>query len=123
MSIDVGKSAKHMGKLRPRDARRTDREPPKPTAKAPERRKEVRAYGFDYQSREMLWKKLPDGRSISDGYSDFKWRPHWRWHETEKQRDQSMVAWRKQHSNAWHKHYYGETRPTVRYADEVDASP
>lgn len=89
--IDVGKSAKHMGKEHPRNARRIDHEPAKPTPKA-EAKKAKKRFGFTVERR--TWRE------------PFVWETRsWSWHETAKQRDQAMASFVAKHTGWWLDHY------------------
>lgn len=81
---DVGKFAKVNGVPHPRDLRRIDPIPEKPTPKASNRIKVTKIYGYQYC---MNWGK------------GMRSRQHWQWYETAKQRDQAMLAHNKKYSH------------------------
>ena len=92
MSTDVGKSAKHMGKTHPRDAKKLDpREPPPATFhEVREKTKTRKRFGFEYQRRTASW----DSDVKDRRWGRWEQRTHWTWYETAKQRDQAMRVYR-----------------------------
>ena len=73
---ELGKSGKMSGQQHPRDTRRIDPVPPRPTPSAKPHRKRSKPYGFSY---EMKW-----------------WNKGWgtthQWYRSEAARDQAMAA-------------------------------
>ena len=82
--MDLGKFGKLKGDKHPRDLRKLDAVPARPTPKAKPRRKPDKPYGFKY---EMLWPSVESGRAV------WRWKMYWRWYATERQRDQALRAW------------------------------
>jgi hypothetical protein len=102
MGIDVGKSAKAMGSVRPRDARRADPAPPRPLSRAAGR-KVTKNFGVTIE--EKNWRTKDWERRL------------WSWHETAKQRDQALGALKKR-PGIW----YRDPQPIDRAAYQESES-
>lgn len=96
--MELGKTGKHQGQKHPRDLRKTDPVPVRPTPKAKPKRKVHKRFGFKYQhlipmfeGRELLW----------------RWNFHWHWYATPEQRDQAMSTWH------YHRTYPSDYRAPV----------
>lgn len=82
---DVGKGAKRAGLKHPRDLRRTDPVPERPTPKAKPHRKDFKAYGVSYEFKGLSF--LPDGKLKS------LWeQPRITWYKTAQAREQGLAA-------------------------------
>lgn len=77
---DVGKDAKRMGRVHPRNARKADPVPERATPAAKPHRKVEKPFGISYESR--LWWRA--GKP---------WKLHHEWFKTARSRDQSMKVW------------------------------
>lgn len=115
---DVGKGAKYVGRMHYRHVRKLDAQPERATPLAAKKPKAPKNFGFEYQGRDFIWKKLPNGNSISDGFTEFRWETYFSWYATARQRDQAMQAWKHQHSSDHRREYYGEVRPIERRSFE-----
>lgn len=98
MGIDVGKSAKALGSVRPRDARRIDPAPARPVSKA-NPTKVHKAFGVSIEEKQ--WRTKEWTRKV------------WSWHETAKRRDQALAALKKR-ASSWWGGYFRDPQPVDR---------
>lgn len=91
MGIDVGKAAKSMGKVRPRDARRADPAPPKAVSKAVKKQRTEKQFGISYESKDL---RFLNGKIVQE------WKAHEFWYETRVQRDQALRAFEHRYSES-----------------------
>lgn len=98
MGIDVGKSAKALGSVRPRDARRVDPEPPRGLSKA-RPTKAPKNFGVTLEQKHWRTKEWS--------------RKAWSWHETAKRRDQALAALKKR-AASWWGNYFRDPQPVDR---------
>lgn len=83
--MDIGKFGKNKGDLHPRDRRKLEAVPARPTPKASGQHSHSRAakpYGYKYE--HYSWWLQPRGAGV--------WVPTYTWYATARQRDQAMRA-------------------------------
>ena len=78
--MEVGKRAKHMGLPHPREIRKSDPQPERPTPKVTKKRKK-KTFGYSYERRLWNWSK---------NKQDQNWKRCFVWFDTEAARDHAL---------------------------------
>lgn len=108
--MEIGKHGKLKGELHPRDLRRIDPEPPRPTPKkGGSKPKPLKRFGYSYERRPWSWGQNALARA---------WKRVYVWFDTPRSRDQAIAVRIRQAQN-FERDFRKEERSSERTANAV----